>query len=184
MERKDKIFWVIFLMTLVVLIAIVFFNIGTLNSFIKSYLNIYGYPAVFVFSALSNSFDQPIGPDAVAVAGRLVGLDVLYVFIFAVAGTWFMDILNYNLGKRVFSERVKASCSTKKYNNYCKLFFKYGRFALLISALLPIPEIFMEWLAGAFHMNKRDFFFCAMLPKAFRIGLVLLGVSLILFFWA
>ncbi|MDD5192939.1 MAG: VTT domain-containing protein [Candidatus Nanoarchaeia archaeon] len=174
MERKHKIFWVIFILIIIPLIIFVSIYSTQVRSFIQKNISIYGYPAVLIFSILANSFDQPIGPDAIAVVGLLFGLDVLYLFIFAVIGTWIMDLTSFYIGRKVFSGKIKAACSTKKHAQHCKLFFKYGRFALLIGALTPVPEVFMIWLSGAFGMKLRDFFIYGMLAKAFRIGFVLL----------
>lgn len=177
MVKKNNIFWVVFLLVLLTLIFIVSLNLGYFNSLISKYIGIYGYYALFILSLLSDSFDQPIGPDAVAVAGYLLGLNLLSVFIICVAATWIMDLISYYLGRTIFSEKIKAACSTKRHANHCKFFFKYGKFALFLGGLTPIPEVFIIWLSGAFHMKLRDFFLFGMLAKAFRIGIVLLIVA-------
>lgn len=168
-------------MILITFIILVLLNLNPINEFIRRNIEIYGYPAIFVFSLISNSFDQPIGPDSIASIGLFFGLNLLLVFIFSVLGTWTMDIIGFNLGRRVFSKRIRASCSAKQHLKQCKLFFKYGKFALLIGALTPVPEVFMIWLSGAFGMKFKYFFVFGMLPKAFRIGIVLLGIHLIFF---
>jgi undecaprenyl-diphosphatase len=180
MERKDKIFFVIFLMIVVTLILIVTLNLNFFYNFINKYVGIYGYPAVFIFSFLSDVIDQPIGPEVPASVGAVFGLDPLFTFLLAVFGSWSISLINFYIGSKFLSEKLERVCKTKSYINYCKLFYKYGPVALLIAALTPVPYVFTIWLSGSFHMKLRNFFIFGLLARALRIGVILFFV--ILFF--
>jgi membrane protein YqaA with SNARE-associated domain len=178
MNRKSKIFWTVFLMILVFLILIISLSYNAVNSFIEKNVQAYGYPAVFVFSFLCDIIDQPIVVEIPSVLGVAYGLNVLYVFLFAVSGMSIIGIINFNIGRIFFRNKPSSICSTKKYNNYCRLFNKYGKLSLLIAALTPIPYVAFVWLSGAFGMKFRDFFIFGTLAKAFRLGFFLLAFKL------
>jgi|WetSurMetagenome_2_1015567.scaffolds.fasta_scaffold660799_1 membrane protein YqaA with SNARE-associated domain len=179
MNRKDKIFIVSFFMVIVALSIIASLNLNAIHNFIKNNIERYGYPAVFVSNVLVEIVDQPIGPEFPPSIARLYGLNELFVFLLAVAGTWSMDIINYNIGRRFLSDKIKRSCKTKSYFNYCKFFYKYGPVALITVAILPLPYVFFVWLSGAFHMRFRTFFLAGMLARAFKIGFVVWVVAMI-----
>jgi len=174
MERKDKIFLIIFLLIVVILILIITLNLDFFYNFMDNNIEIYGYPAVFVFSFLSDIIDQPIGPEVPASVGAVFGLDPLYTFLLAVAGSSLISLINFYIGKRYLSEKLERVCKTKSYINYCRLFYKYGPVALLLAALTPVPYVFTIWLSGSFKMKLRNFFVFGLLARALRIGFILL----------
>lgn len=161
-------------MIVIALILIVTLNIEFFYNLIDKYVEIYGYPAVFVFSFLADVIDQPIGPEVPASIGTLLGLDPLFVFLLAVAGSWIISLINFNIGRNYLSEKIQKSCKTRSYINYCRLFHKYGEIALLLATLTPVPYVFFVWLSGSFRMRLRNFFVFGLLARAFRIGFILL----------
>lgn len=179
MRDRNKIEVLLFFMAFIALSLVITLNLSYLQSFSQKGINVYGYPAVFVLSFLSDTTDQPIEPDTIGGFAVVVGLNVFIVFLLAVAGEWSINLLSFYLSKKYFSKKIIDSCSTKEYRNYCKWFVKYGRLSLLFSALI-FPYIIFIWLSGAFQMKFRDFFIFGMLPRVLRIGVILLVVAGIL----
>ena len=108
----------------------------------------------------------------------VLGLNVLFVFIFAASADLIGCLTSFYVGKNYMANKVKNSCSTeKKYQKYCKFFHKYGRIALLIAMLTPLPNILFVWLAGAFQIKLKDFIIFGSIPSILRIGFILLAVS-------
>lgn len=180
MKTKNKIFWIILIMILVILIYIISINYNQINSFIQENVQIYGYPAIFLFSFLTDAIDQPVVPEVPSVLGVLYGLNVFYVFLIATLGISCIGLINFNIGRKVFRNKVKEFCSTQKNIKYYKLFHKYGKWSLLLAALTPLPYVTFVWLSGAFEMKFRTFFVFGMLAKAFRLGVILLVITLFL----
>ncbi len=176
MKTKNKIFWVVFITILIVLIYVISVNYDSINSFIKENIGLYGYPAIFLFSFLNDAIDQPIVPEVPAVLGVVYGLDVLFVFLCAVAGISLIGLINFNIGRKIFKKKVEEFCSTKKNKKYYDIFHKYGKWSLLLAALTPLPYVTFVWLSGAFEMKFKTFFVFGMLAKAFRLGVILLIV--------
>lgn len=178
MKTKNKVFWVLFFIILIISIYIITINYNEINSFIEQNIESYGYPAIFLFCFLADVIDQPVIPEVPSLLGVLYGLDVFFVFLFGVAGIWLMSIINFNVGRRIFRYKLEDLCSTKRYANYCKFFYKYGKLSLLIAALTPLPYVTFVWLSGAFGMKFRTFFVFGMLAKALRLGFFLLMITL------
>lgn len=174
MKTRNKVFWVVFFIILITIIYIISVNYQEVNSFIEENIHIYGYPAIFLFAALADIVDQPIIPEIPSILGMLYGLNILFIFLFAVAGIWIMSIINFNIGKRVLKERLESVCGTNRYTDYCRIHNKYGKLALLLAALTPLPYVSFVWISGAFGMKFRDFFIFGMLAKILRLGSFLL----------
>lgn len=177
MKRKNITFLLVFLLVIVLLALLVAYNFDYLSNLVKENIGIYGYPAIFVFSFLSDSFDQPIGPEAVAGVSVLFGLSPLLIFFVAVAGSWSVLVIHLYIGRRFFAKKLRDACSLRSGDTICNLFKKYGKLEIMIAALTPVPFVSSCWAAGAFGMKLRDFFVFGMLPRALRIGVILLIVS-------
>jgi len=174
MKTKNKIFWVIFIMILVILIYIISINYNQINSFLEENIGVYGYPAIFLFCFLTDAIDQPVVPEVPSMLGVLYGLDIFIVFLFGVAGIWLISLINFNIvGRKIFKNKVEEFCSKTKNQKYYTLFHKYGKWSLLLAALTPLPYVTFVWLSGAFDMKFRTFFVFGMLAKAFRLGIIL-----------
>jgi len=173
MQRRNKIFLVLFLLIVVTLILIVVLNLEYFNYLIQSNIKTYGYPAVFSFSFLSDVIDQPIGPEIVASFGAIFGLNILYVFLLASFGSLCISLINFYGSRTFLSNRVKNSFTSQQHGKHLELFKKYGKFSLVLAALTPVPYVLFVWLSGSYGMKLRDFFLYATLPRTFRIGFVL-----------
>lgn len=180
MEHKNKIFILVFLIVVVLIAFIITLNYNILNEKLDEYIRIYGYPAVFVFSFLADLFEQPIGPEIPSSFAVIFGLNILVVFFVSVMGSYASSLINFYIGRKILSRKIINSCHIKKYSKYCKFFFKYGKLALFLAAITPIPYVTFCWITGAFHMKTRDFFLYGLIPRAFRIGIVILLVAWIL----
>jgi len=179
MKRKTKIFWVTWILIIVTLALIVTLNQNFLVSFINQYIESYGLPSVFLLSMLTDSFDQPIGPEVPAGFAVGFGLNPLYVLIFSIFGSLIASTFHFYLGRIYFSKKIKESCSDEQHRNLYRFFEKYGKFVLLVGALTPVPYVASIWTAGSFKVRTWEFFVLGPMARAFRIGLIALGVSLI-----
>jgi membrane protein YqaA with SNARE-associated domain len=180
MDRRTKIFWVLFFMLVIVLLILVIIHYEIIGFFMKNSIKKYMYPAIFFFSLLSNLFQQPIGSEAPGVIAVLLGANILLVFFISALGISIGLFISYYVGKYFLSDKMQISCSLKKYRNYCKIIHKYGRLGLLLAMLTPIPDIFIIWLVGAFKMKLRDFVFFGVVPAILRTGIIFLLVAGIL----
>ena len=177
MKKKNKIFLLIFLLIVVALFVLFAVNYQFLKPIVEDKIVTYGYPAIFVFSLLADSLEQPFGPEIPASLGVIFGLNIFYVFIASVIGSFIGSFVSFYFGRNFLHEKFQQACVLTEHKNHCRLFQKYGKLSLFIAAVSPIPYVFFCWLSGAFYMKASTFFFYGLIPRALRIGVVLLIVS-------
>ncbi len=169
MKTKNKIFFAVLLLIVAVVFALVYMNYDYIKFEVADYINVYGYPVLFVLALVLEAVEQPIGAEVPGIVGVLFGLNYYFVILFVLLGTYISSFVNFYIGRRYFSKKVEGSCSFKEYGGYCNLFRKYGKLGLAVSALSPLPYVVFVWLSGAFHMKTRDFVLYALLPKTIRL---------------
>lgn len=172
MKLRNKIFFIIAILIIIAIAVYVFYNLNNIKTSAGTYILIYGYPAILLFSFLSELIDQPIGPETIGSLGVALGLNVFFVFILAIAGGWASNLVGFNFGRKYLSSKLMNSCYVGEYKSYCRLFEKYGKWSLLFSAIL-FPYIIFIWISGAFQMKTKDFFWYGMIPRMIRTVLVL-----------
>jgi membrane protein YqaA with SNARE-associated domain len=175
MQLKNHYRLIIFIIFFLSIALLVGFNLSYAKLFIEENILIYGYFAVFVFGFLADFIMQPIGPELPGSIGLIFDLNFYYIFWVVLAGSYLGSISSYFVGKSFLEEDIKALC--KKRVKHCKMFKKYGKFALLIACLTPVPYVPFCWLAGASRMSFVDFIIYGLIPRAFRIFIVLFIVS-------
>lgn len=162
-----------FFMIVIIIALLIGFNIDYTKSLIDKYILIYGYYAVFGFGFLADFIMQPIGPEVPAILGLIFGLSFYSVFWIVLLGSYFGSVTSYFVGRIFLSNNISNFCKKESRKKHCKMFRKYGKFALLIACLSPVPYVLFCWLAGAFKMSFFDFIIYGLIPRAFRIFIVL-----------
>ena len=176
-EKKHNIFLVGFLLIVVGIALIISFNYNYFNETIKINIQNYGLIGVLVFSALLDVLFQPIGPEIPGIMGILLGLNLVLVFIFTIIGSMVGSIINYVIGKKYLLSNIKSFYSVKKYSKYQNFFHRYGKLAVFISAISPVPWAPFCWMAGTFHMKFWQYTLYGLIPRIFRIGVILVGIE-------
>ncbi len=176
-KKKHKIFLAVFLLIVVGIALIISFNYDYFNEAIQVNVGNYGLIGVLVFSAVLDVLFQPIGPEIPGIMGLLFGLNLFLVFIFTILGSMLGSITNYFIGRKYLSFNIKSFYSVKKYLKYQVFFHRYGKLAVFISAIGPVPWAPFCWMAGAFHMRFRQYVLYGLVPRIFRIGMVLFGAE-------
>ncbi len=157
------------------IIFIAIWNKDYLEGIVSNYVEKYGLIGILILSMLADSLDQPIGPEVLASVGFLFGLNIFLVILFSTIGSYIASLVNYHIGKRIFSDYIQKSYSPKKYQKYENIFRRYGGPAVWVAAWTPVPWTLFCWLAGSFHMKMKSFVFWGLIPRFLRIaGIVLL----------
>lgn len=177
-KRNKNILWILFFIVIIVFIVVAI-NFQAFESSIREYVEIYGYPAVFVLVFITELINQPIGPEVPASFGVLLSMNFLLIFILASIASLAAGIINYNIGSRFLSKRIMMSCDTEKYMNYCRKFYKYGKISVFLAAISPLPYVFFVWLTGAFNIEFNSFLIFGMIPRLARIFVIMLSIALV-----
>lgn len=176
-KLKAKIFIGILLLILIGIVLLVLFNLDFFNEFVKKYVKKYGLIGILVLSFFADLFEQPIGPEVPASLGVLFGLNIILVLVFSIIGSYGGGLVNYFIGRKYLSFEVKEAFDKGDYKRWHKLFYKYGKLALVLAAISPIPWVAFCWLAGSFRMKLRQFVLYGLIPRAARI------LTVVLFVW-
>lgn len=176
MRRKNKLFLFGFVIVALAITLLISFNYEEVNNFVNREIGNYGYIGIFVSSVLIDMIVQPLGPEVPGFVALVFGFNFWIVFLVISIGSVLGSLFSYYIGRKFLSRRIVDACHTKKYEDYCKFFHKYGRASLLISALSPVPYVFLCWLSGAFYMKLKDFTLYGLVPRIIRIGIVLVFI--------
>lgn len=182
MNKKYKAWIVIGIFLLVFLIVGLYitFNLEYFEGLMNSFIDEFGLIGIMIFSFFADLFEQPFGPEIPASAGVLLGLNFVLVIVFSVIGSYAGSLINFYIGSRYLSKRVGDIEENKIGKKHYKFFNKYGKLALTLAAISPVPWVAFCWLAGIFKMKLRQFFIWGLIPRLLRI----LGIVLIVNYFA
>ena len=151
---------------LIFFLALIFLN--QIKSEIFSLISFYGYPAIFFVTIIVETLAQPIGPEIPLLAGRILGLKATFTISITILGTIIASIINYKVGS-LFYEKV---CKDERCTKYVGLYEKYGKYALLVASIGPVPYVPFCWFSGAFGLSVKEFLYFGIIPRIFRIIIV------------
>ncbi len=176
-KLKSKIFIAVLFLIVIGILLLVLFNLDYFNEVVEDYVKKYGLIGILVLSFFADLLEQPIGPEVSASLGVLFGLNIVLVLVFSIVGSYGGSLINYFIGKKYLSFEVKQALDSGDYKRWYKLFYKYGKLALVLAAISPIPWVAFCWLAGSFKMKIRQFVLYGLIPRAARI------LTVVLFVW-
>jgi membrane protein YqaA with SNARE-associated domain len=115
-----------------------------------------GLVAMALLCFFMESFPMAFGPEYPVVVAILIGLNPLGIFLVLIISTTISGIFTYGLGYK-FGSYFKKFISHERMQRYEKLFKVYGKRAMLITAITPIPHV--PAIAGIFKMKPFYFIF-------------------------
>jgi len=179
-NKKYKAWAVIGIFVLVFLVVGIYitFNLDYFEGLMNSFIENFGLIGILVFSLFADLFEQPFGPEIPASFGVLLGLNFVLVIVFSVIGSYTGSLINFYIGSRYLSKRVGDIENGRIGGKHYNFFKKYGKFALALAAISPIPWVAFCWLAGIFKMKLRHFFIWGLIPRFLRI----LGIVLVVWY--
>jgi len=170
---KNFIFYVLVL----ILAIFIYFNQIYFKTLISTYIYEFELFGIFIFSFLADVLFQPIGPEVPALIGVFFNLNLMGIIGVTLLGSYLASMLNYSLSRQILFR------NQKKYSDkgYRKLIKKYGKFGVSIAAITPVPWVPFCWFAGR-NLKLRNFILYGLVPRTFRILIVILGADFILKF--
>lgn len=171
---------IIFLSIFIVIALFITFNLDSTKNFIEKDIGIYSYPAILIFSFLTDFIVQPIGPEVPGSLALILGLKFSYVFFLTLIGSYIGSSISYLIGRKILFSDIEKFYKKKSRKKYKKMFKKHGKFALFISSISPVPYVLFCWLAGAFKITTKEFILFGIFPRTLRIWVILSIVNLFL----
>ena len=136
----------------------------------------YGLWGTFLISVLE-SFIFPV-PTAFFIAPvTALGLDPALITVTAATGSIIGAVIGYFLGKRL--GRPVAERLFKKHIPRVESWYdRYGAWAVLISAVSPIPFKVFTWCSGIFELDFRKFMLAAVIGRFIQFAIAAYAGSL------
>ena len=167
-KKIIKIVSIIFMILILAIFLFIFLSYSSFKTEILSFVNSYGYTAIFISSFLLDLLFQPLAPDVSLIGGILADLNIYYVLLYVLIGSSLASILGYALGRIYGEVGIKKIYGERKYNKWKDQYYKHGRIILLAAALTPLPYTPLCWISGIFKLKKTEFFVFAILARIVR----------------
>ena len=81
-------------------------------------------------------------------------------------------MFSFYVGKKFLYKKFKTLGAGKVKQKHLKRLQKYGPWALTIAAISPVPWVIFCWLAGSAKMKLKKFILYGLIPRTFRIIIV------------
>jgi membrane protein YqaA with SNARE-associated domain len=144
---------------------------------VQAFVEAYGLWGTFVISLLE-SFIFPV-PTAFFIAPvTALGLDPALITVTATAGSVIGAVIGYFLGK-ILGRPVAERLFRKHVPRVEKWYGKYGAWAVLISAVSPIPFKVFTWCSGIFELDFRKFMLAAIIGRLVQFAIAAYAGSLL-----
>lgn len=137
--------------------------------YLKDLVGQYGLFGFFILITAMNVIIQPVSPDFI-IAGSPVLLEnsiTSIIVVSAFAGIC-SGLISYFLGKQIGLNGFENLFGKKNMEKGITLYDKYGIWAVVLSAITPIPFSLVCWMAGIFRMKFLPFFFAVLFTRVPR----------------
>jgi membrane protein YqaA with SNARE-associated domain len=177
MIRKKLIKALRFVSALAILIVLAFVvygiaNLGPMGEETSIIINNYGTPALFAISFFLDLVPQMISPIVALGAGLLAGINIYYAITAVVLGSAIGSIIGFAIGKKYMFTAVNLLNTKKSINTLTRLTNKYGKIAVPIAAVSPVP--YLPVALGAVNFSTKNFIIFGLIPRA--IGITMFGL--------
>ena len=164
---------IIFITIMVFIGIIILFTTAPIKQYATQQIISHKYIPVILFSFLADFLLQFMSPEVVSILAITEQLNIFYVFLFTLIGSYTGSILSFLIGHQYFSKNLSQKTSLEKQAKYSDIFYKYGHFIILIGAILPLPFTIFCWYAGTFKMTLGEFTTFGLVPRTIRIAFVI-----------
>lgn len=130
-----------------------------------------GYWGLFFGMLLSDSLPAFVPPDAFLVFSIAANMETTWVIVACSIGSIIGGCISYAIGRYLIPRFSLGRQIILRYEDKLVPYIrKYGLWAVVLSALTPIPYSWMAYTTGSFKMSFRQFFFASQ----FRIARMLI----------
>jgi len=177
MKKSVKFISVFISLIVIALMVYGLMNAGTISSEVSSQIQDYGAPALFIISILFDLIPQLISPVAAMVVAIVMGVNLYYAIIATILGSTIGSIIGFTLGKKYMFDAVNAMASKKSIDRLTDLTNRYGKVAVPLAAISPVP--YLPVLLGALNFSNKNFIIFGLIPRA--LSIILLSFIVYLF---
>ena len=155
-----------------VLIALLFFLLLKYRSDLKdwamTFVNTFGYPALFVLTWAADVIIQPIPADFLVFGSNFGGNPVWETAIVAGSSSAFGGATGYFLGKWFGPWRFRRIFGSKILRSGRDLFRKHGFLAIFVAGVTPIPYSAVCWIGGIYSSPLWEVVVASVISRTIR----------------
>jgi len=152
---------------------------GELESMGRAFLERFGYGGIALGTYLADGLHCPVPPQFYMLASIVSGWSVPGTLVAVCAGSLLGGITAYAIARKAAGLPVLQRLLARSQEKVDWLFDRYGRWAVAIGSLTPIPYSFLCYIAGAYRMRPRIFLALAL----FRIPKIVVYFYLVRLGW-
>jgi membrane protein YqaA with SNARE-associated domain len=153
---------------------------GELEGMGRAFLERFGYAGIALGTYLADGLHCPVPPQFYMLASIVSGWSVPGTLLAVFAGSLLGGITAYTIARKASGLRFFRRLLARSQEKVDWLFDRYGRWAVAIGSLTPIPYSFLCYIAGAYRMRPAIFVGLTL----FRIPKIVLYFYLVKLGWS
>lgn len=157
------------LISLIVIALMIYglINAKEISNEVSSQIQDYGIPALFFIALILDLIPQIISPVAAMVLAVVMGINIYLAIIATILGSTIGSTIGYWIGRKYMFDAVNAIASKKSVDRLTNLTNRYGKVAVPLAAISPVP--YLPVLLGAMNFTKKNFIIYGLIPRALSI---------------
>lgn len=177
--RRGVLIFDFFLIVLFVALVIIgLTNRAGLEQFLSARILSYGVAGLFAVNFFLEFIPQIITPFITLVVALSTFTNLHLAIFTVVLGSFFGSWIGFEVGKKYGFDIMLDFLGQKKTGVAIRFMNRYGRLAVFLASISPLPYIPM--IIGALNMTRKNFVFFGLLPRA--IALFAVGYGFVLGF--
>lgn len=149
--------------TITFLIGLLFIN--KLELVVENSVSTANIFILFLVIFLIEFIPQPIGPELFFISASILNYNYFMAIFLTFIATSISTYIHYRLGESFYD----YICKNGRCDKHVAKFNKYGKYALFVSAIGPIPYVPLCWISGSINMERKTFWLYGLISRFLRI---------------
>jgi membrane protein YqaA with SNARE-associated domain len=150
------------------LFFLLFYYRADVQEWAKTFVNNFGYPALFLLTWASDVIIQPIPADFFVFGSNFGGNSLIVTALVAGSSSAFGGSTGYFLGKWFGPWRFRRIFGSKVLRAGRDLFRKHGFFAIFFAGVSPIPYSAVCWIGGIYNTSLVEVILASVISRTIR----------------
>lgn len=127
----------------------------------------YGYVALFIFNFFLECIPQLITPVFTYIPAIILEMNIYFSIFIIVLGSICGSISGFFIGRKYGYETIEDIIGTEKSVKLRSFMDKYGRFAVSVAAITPLP--YAPMIIGSLKLSKKNFLIFGLIPRSLML---------------
>ena len=168
MGKASKISSILVTLLVVLLFFLLMYYRSDVQEWAKTFVNNFGYPALFFLTWACDVIIQPIPADFLVFGSNFGGNSLWVTALVAGSSSAFGGSTGYCLGKWFGPWRFRRIFGSKILRSGRDIFRKHGFFAVFVAGVTPIPYSAVCWIGGIYSTPLWQVVVASVISRTFR----------------